>query len=71
LGEQFLDCVDACIQQLRRTPARHVKIFEDYRRAMVRRFPYIVFYEYDGTTLTIYGVLHTSRDPEKWRERLA
>jgi hypothetical protein len=33
-------------------------------------FPYAVFYEYAEQTVTVYSVFHTSRDPEKWRERL-
>ena len=33
-------------------------------------FPYVIFYEYSGGTVTVYGVFHTSRNPDKWRERL-
>ena len=41
-----------------------------YRRALTRRFPYAIFYEYADDTVTVYSVFHTSRDPEKWRQRL-
>jgi plasmid stabilization system protein ParE len=71
LGEEFLSCVDACIEAVCRTPESHVAIHENYRRALVRRFPYAVFYEYANETLTVYCVFHTSRDPDKWRERLS
>ena len=70
LGEGFLSCVDACIQQICRMPEAHAKVHEDYRRALVRRFPYAVFYEHAGGTVTVYGVFHTSRHAEKWRQRL-
>ena len=72
LGEEFLSAVDACLQGIRRTPGMHAVIFEGYRRGLVRRFPYAVFYDHDdeNDTVTVYGVFHTSRDPEKWRERL-
>jgi plasmid stabilization system protein ParE len=70
LGEEFLSCVEACIQSLCRTPELYAKVRKDYRRAIVRRFPYVVFFEHSGDAVTIYGVLHTSRDPKKWRERL-
>ena len=46
------------------------ELLEDYRRALVRRFPYAIYYEYAGGTVTVYGALHTSRDPEKRRRRL-
>jgi len=45
LGEEFLSCVDACFQRICRMPEMHAKVHEDYRRALVRRFPYAVFYE--------------------------
>ena len=70
LGEEFLTCVDACIQVICRHPEMYTKVYEDYRRAMIRRFPYAVFYEYSESVVTIYCVFHTSRDPEKWRQRL-
>src|SRR5260221_14024725 len=70
LGEEFLDCVDACIQAICRTPKMHATIHENYRRGLVRRFPYAVFYDYDGTSVTVYTIFHTSQNPDKWRERL-
>jgi plasmid stabilization system protein ParE len=70
LGEEFLGCVDACIQAIRREPEMHAKVHGDCRRALVRRFPYAIFYEHDGGTVTVYCVFHTSRNPEKWRQRL-
>lgn len=71
LGEDFLSSVDASIQHICRMPELNAKVSEDFRRVLVRRFPYAIFYEFDGATVTVYGVFHTSRDPEKWRRRLA
>jgi plasmid stabilization system protein ParE len=70
LGEQFLQCVDECIQRTVRMPKANRCVYEEYRRALVRRFPYSVFYEFDGSLVTIYSVMHTARDPKKWRQRL-
>lgn len=70
LGEEFLSCLEACSEAIRRTPTTPPLVHESYRRALVRRFPYAVFYEYYEGCITVYGVFHTSRDPNKWRERL-
>lgn len=70
LGAEFLGCVDACIETIIRRPQLYGTVHESYRRALVRRFPYAVFYEYSRGMATIYGVLHTSRDPDKWRRRI-
>lgn len=60
LGEEFLSCVDACIGALCRTPGMHAIVFETYRRGLVRRFPYAIFYEYIEGSVIIYGIIHTS-----------
>ncbi len=70
LGEEFLNCVDACIESARRSPGMYPITHESYRRALVRRFPYAIFYEYEEGAVTVYGVFHTARDPDKWRQRL-
>jgi plasmid stabilization system protein ParE len=71
LGEEFLSCVDASIQKIRRDPNLYPVIYKEYRRTLVRRFPYVVFYEFFDTTVWIYSVFHTSLDPGKWRARLS
>lgn len=70
LGEVFLTCVDACMRAVLRCPEMHETVHENYRRALVRRFPYAIFYEYADDVVTVYCVFHTSRDPGKWRHRL-
>ena len=70
LGEEFLSCVDACVETICRTPEVHSLAHENFRRALVRRFPYALFYEYAEGAVTIYCVFHTSRHPDKWRQRL-
>ena len=70
LGEEFLSCVDACVQAICRSPEVQAKIHKEYRRALLRRFPFAVFYEHVAGTIKVYGVIHTSRNPEIWRERL-
>ena len=70
LGEEFLGCVDACIQAICRMPELQAKVQEEYRRALLRRFPYAIFYEYAGGKVIVYGTFHTSRDPKKWHSRL-
>jgi hypothetical protein len=70
-GEDYLMRVDACIQAICRTPELHQVIFKNYRRGLVRRFPYAVFYKYEGNLVTVFCVVHTSRNPEVWQQRLS
>ena len=49
LGEEFIGCIDVCLRQIRRAPDRYPMVHATYRRALVRRFPYAVYYEHKGT----------------------
>jgi plasmid stabilization system protein ParE len=70
LGEEFLSSVEACLESVRRRPEMYPVVHEGYRRSLMRRFPYAVFYELSEATVTIYAAFHTSRNPDKWRQRL-
>ena len=42
---------------------------DQIRRYILRHFPYTVFYEIDGKTVTVLAVAHQRRKPRYWRER--
>ena len=71
LGDEFFSCVDACIESIQRTPDSYQRVYQSFRRAVVRRFPFAVIYEYEGDRVTIYAVFHNSRDPQKWKSRIS
>jgi plasmid stabilization system protein ParE len=70
LGEDFLRCVEACVLGIQRHPRLYPVVVDEFRRALLRRFPFEVFYEPGDDHITIYSVFHCSQDPQKWRSRL-
>jgi plasmid stabilization system protein ParE len=69
LGEDFLSSVDACLEGIRRQPEMYPLVYEMYRRALIRRVPFAIS-EYADGAVTVYSVFHSSRDAQKWRQRL-
>jgi len=70
LGEDFLICVEASVFSIYRAPEHYPKIFKDYRRCLIRRFPFAIFFEYENDTIFVYSIFHTSQNPTKWKKRL-
>jgi plasmid stabilization system protein ParE len=70
LGEDFLRCVQASLNQIRRNPESYQIVYRGCRRALVRRFPYSVIYRFTESTITIIAVFHNSQDQAKWRGRI-
>ena len=69
LGEEFLSCFEASLHKLARTPLMYPKIYKEFRRVVIRRFPYSILYEFEDEILTVFAVFQSSRDPDKWKRR--
>jgi len=69
LRYEFLDELDACLARIRTAPASSAFVDDDVRRAMLRRFPYAVYYTVDPEEIVILAVIHGRRDPDAWKER--
>jgi toxin ParE1/3/4 len=70
LGEDFLRCIEACLDLIRRHPMMYPVAVDEFRRALIRRFPFEIFYEPTADCIRVYAVFHCSQDPEKWKARL-
>lgn len=70
LGQDLLRCINTCLSSIQRNPELYGYAYESYRRALVRRFPYAVFYEDRKEGVVVYSVFHCALNPDKWSARL-
>lgn len=64
LGADFLSAVDDAILLAQKYPLAFSLMHRTFRRVLLRRFPYALFYQSDSESIIIVGVLHQARDPE-------
>ncbi len=69
LGVEFLSAVEACFQSIIRHPLSYPVVHKTMRRALLRRFPYEIFYVSTSTQIMVLAVFHARRDPERWMGR--
>lgn len=69
LGDDFLARVDAALTDIRRQPQRFPTIQPEVRRALVKRFPYAIFFVVSVTAISILAVFHCRRDHQAWLRR--
>jgi toxin ParE1/3/4 len=70
LGAAFLDSFDAALPMIRQFPESCPIAFMDYRRTLLRRFPFGVFYVVEQEAIIIAAVFHLARDPREFRREL-
>jgi plasmid stabilization system protein ParE len=69
LGRHFREAIGALIERMSANPRQFPVVFKDVRRALLRRFPYSLFFVMEGETLLVIACFHASRDPAQWQVR--
>ncbi|HEV3386850.1 MAG TPA: type II toxin-antitoxin system RelE/ParE family toxin [Gemmata sp.] len=70
LGRALRREINKVLERIATNPRVHAIVYQDVRKAVVRRFPYCVFYREDAGKLAVLSVFHTSRDPAEWYRRV-
>ena len=71
LGLEYLAAVDHIIDVIAEHPERYPTWLRQpaYRRAVLTRFPFAVFYRILPDEIEVVAVAHARRDPEYWARR--
>jgi len=69
LGRRLMEALDAALLAIEKRPVACQEVEGDVRRALMRRFPYGVFYVVEPQRIVVLAVLHTARDPQAWKAR--
>jgi plasmid stabilization system protein ParE len=61
LGEDFLGELEATFRRIQKGPRPYRVAYRELRRALVRRFPYAIYFILNGRDLSVIAVLHLRR----------
>jgi plasmid stabilization system protein ParE len=70
LDLEFMQCIDEALSRVVDNPRAFPVVYRSLRRAVVRRFPFAIFYEVTDHVY-VTAVFHSRRDPEIWKSRIA
>ena len=69
LGEEFLLVLRERLEAVRSHPESSSVLYRGIRRAVVARFPYLIFYVARPARVAVLAVLHHARNPAIWPRR--
>lgn len=69
LGTAFEAELDAVLVRIADGPLHFPVLENDVRRALLKRFPFGVFFVAIPDTISVIAVLHLHRHPDTWRQR--
>lgn len=69
LGQAFLAEVERVLQCVVSSPDTFPEVLEGIRKAVIKRFPYCLYFRVRGETIVVLAVFHGARNPAAWRTR--
>ena len=70
LGLEFLTELRATFARIEEGPQRYPLVFHEFRRAILRRFPFGVFFIVEADVATVLAITHLHRHPDVWQNRV-
>jgi plasmid stabilization system protein ParE len=70
LSDKFMSQFEDCLHNILDTPNGYAKVHHEIRRAILRKFPYCIFYVLTDETVSILACSHARRDPRRWQSRI-
>lgn len=67
LGARFLTEFDGVVERARLMPRQFPEVGRSLRRALLRRFPYSVYFLDRGDAVVVLAVLHQHSNPAEWQ----
>lgn len=66
LGDEYLTALRERLEAIRSFPESSPVLYRGIRRAVMSRFPYLIFYVVQPTRVAVLAVLHHARNPATW-----
>ena len=70
LGERFVNSLDRTYDTIIERPAQFGRIWQNWRAALVKKFPYVAVFRIDRKSVYILSVHHVRRHDRVWRTRV-
>ena len=70
LGHKFINSLSISISIITANPYQYQLQYGMIRKALLKHFPYQVIYLIENDTMIVLGVIHSSRDPIIWENRI-
>lgn len=70
-GRRFIDEIRRVEDLLRDNPAQYQQLHNGIRRAVLRRFPYGLFYVVEGDRVSVLACFHLHRGPRSYFDLIA
>jgi len=66
LDLDFFRRFEAAVTAAAERPEAYQQVYGEVRRIVLQRFPYVMFYRFDGREVLVLSCQHERRSPDRW-----
>jgi len=70
LGASLQNKFEEAFKLININPKSFPVVYKNIRRALVKKFPYSIFYIFNDKEIIILAVYHEKRNPDDWKKRV-
>ena len=69
LGQDFATAIERQLERIASSPEQFVRVRGEIRRAVLRRFPYSIYFLAEEHQIAVLAIFHAKRDPDHLENR--
>ena len=69
VAESFFKQINSSLEITKKSPRSFPCSYKSVQKFVVKKFPFVIYYQLVESTIRVIAIFHTSRNPEIWNER--
>ena len=70
VAESFFKQINSSLETIKKNLRSFPYAYKSVQKFVVKKFPFVIYYQLDESSIRVIAIFHTSRNPEIWNERL-
>jgi toxin ParE1/3/4 len=70
VADAFFKRINMSFEDIKQNPFAFPVAYKNIRKYVVKKFPFVIYYQIVNSTIKVIAIFHTSRNPEIWNERI-
>lgn len=69
VADIFFIRINKSFESIKSDPYSYPIVYKNVRKFIVKKFPFVVYYQIVESAIKVIAIFHTSRNPEIWNDR--
>ena len=70
VADAFFRRINVSFEDIKQNPFTFPVAYKNVRKYVMKKFPFVIYYQIVNSIIKVIAIFHTSRNPEIWNERI-